>query len=197
MDEKKSPGFVIAGGIASARRMTGVCRASASEELTFADLEGAAARRGFQITDRSAGPLLAFDAVAEGKRIGFSTGYVVPGLKRLHIEGMKVGENASKGGSLLDANAAKILVLCLIVRAAEMRATDIYGLAIKDEEEQHRRLSNYIQRMTGAVALREVGASIKDVPDRVVWGGEGTIFRASVSELLQKWAPIIHRMARR
>jgi len=181
----------------SAKRLTRVCRASASEELTFADLEGAAARRGFRISDRSAGPLLAFDAFAEDKRIGFATGYVVPGLKRLHIEGMKVGENASKGGSLLDANAAKILVLCLIVRAAEMHATDIYGLAIKDEEEQHRRLSNYIQRMTGAVRVRDVGGSLMDVPDRVVWGGEGTIFQASVSELLQRWAPIIHRMARR
>ncbi|KAJ8903609.1 hypothetical protein NDN08_004713 [Rhodosorus marinus] len=192
-----SSGFVFVGGNASTKRLIRVCRASASEELTFEDLEGAAARRGFRISDRSAGPLLAFDAFAEDKRIGFSTGYVVPGLKRLHIEGMKVGQNASKGGSLLDANAAKILVLCLIVRAAEMQAADIYGLAIKDEEEQHRRLSNYIQRMTGAVPVREVGGSLKDAPDRVVWGGEGTIFRASVSELLRKWAPIIHRMARR
>ena len=47
-------------------------------------------------------------------------------------------------------------------------------LAIRDHDQQHRRLVRYFRRL-GFEPIREVGAAAADLPLRLVWGGAGLL----------------------
>ena len=48
---------------------------------------------------------------------------------------------------------------------------------IPPADAQHRRLVRYYERVFGFVALREVGGNgLRDLPDLLVWGGQGARF---------------------
>ena len=59
-------------------------------------------------------------------------------------------------------------------------------LAIDDEPRQHKRLVRY-WRWLGLREVRYVGDGLGDVPDRLVWGGRGTVMEGDIRELLEKW----------
>jgi len=59
-------------------------------------------------------------------------------------------------------------------------------LAIDDEDFQHKRLVKYY-RILGLSEVRYVGGELKDVPDRMTWGGVGTLMRGDIAEVLGKW----------
>lgn len=69
-------------------------------------------------------------------------------------------------------------------------------LAIDDAPQQHRRLVRYYQRV-GFQVIRYVGGDWKDVPDRLVWGGCGTLMREELDVLMPKWSRLLTLMRNR
>ena len=69
-------------------------------------------------------------------------------------------------------------------------------LAIDDAPKQHRRLVKYYKRV-GFQVVKYVGDDWKDVPDRLVWGGCGTLMTEDIDVLLTKWSKLIRLMKER
>ena len=65
-------------------------------------------------------------------------------------------------------------------------------LAIDDEDKQHKRLVRYY-RHAGFQRIKYVGDDIWDIPDRLVWGGCGTLLGANIEELLQFWTRLMQK----
>lgn len=65
-------------------------------------------------------------------------------------------------------------------------------LAIDDETYQHQRLVKYYTT-AGFKIIKYVGDDFGDVPDRLIWGGCGTLLRQNCIELLQKWTKLMER----
>jgi len=57
-------------------------------------------------------------------------------------------------------------------------------LCIKDDERQQRSLIRFYRRL-GFEKLREIGSGLQSVPDRIVWGGEGTVMEIDVDVMRQ------------
>jgi hypothetical protein len=58
-------------------------------------------------------------------------------------------------------------------------------LAIRDNDQQHRRLVRYFMRL-GFEPIREVGAAATDLPLRLVWGGAGLLMRGDCQVGLER-----------
>ena len=58
-------------------------------------------------------------------------------------------------------------------------------LAIRDADQQHRRLVRYF-RQRGFNTVREVEAALWDLPLRMVWGGAGALMSAEVQAVLER-----------
>jgi hypothetical protein len=69
-------------------------------------------------------------------------------------------------------------------------------LAIDDAELQHRRLVK-LYRQSGFDVVKYVGDSWQDIPDRMVWGGCGTLLRKDVPYLLAFWTTLIEKSRER
>jgi hypothetical protein len=69
-------------------------------------------------------------------------------------------------------------------------------LAIDDEEFQHKRLVRYYKRV-GFNVVKYVGEGFKDVPDRLIWGGCGTLMKEEIDILIRKWADLLSLMKQR
>jgi hypothetical protein len=67
-------------------------------------------------------------------------------------------------------------------------------LAIDDETFQHERLVKYYTT-AGFRIIKYVGDDFGDIPDRLVWGGCGTLLRQNCVVLLQKWTKLMERSA--
>jgi hypothetical protein len=65
-------------------------------------------------------------------------------------------------------------------------------LAIDDEPYQHARLVKYYTT-AGFVKIKYVGDDWTDIPDRLIWGGCGTLLRQSCVTLLCKWTKLMER----
>jgi len=63
-------------------------------------------------------------------------------------------------------------------------------LAIDDEPHQHKRLVRFFQR-AGFSVIRYVGDDWKDIPDRVIWGGCGTLMDCDIKRTLTKWTDLL------
>ena len=60
-------------------------------------------------------------------------------------------------------------------------------LAIRDGEQQHRRLVRYFTQL-GFTPLRELGAAPADLPARLLWGGAGLLMQGDCGEGLRRSA---------
>jgi len=58
-------------------------------------------------------------------------------------------------------------------------------LAIRDNDQQHRRLVRYFRQL-GFEPVREVGAAVMDLPLRLVWGGAGLLMRGDIAAGLKR-----------
>mmetsp|Transcript_20908 Transcript_20908/g.49277 ORF Transcript_20908/g.49277 Transcript_20908/m.49277 type:complete len:324 (-) Transcript_20908:145-1116(-) len=69
-------------------------------------------------------------------------------------------------------------------------------LAIDDEEFQHKRLVRYY-RYAGFKIVKYVGEDFGDIPDRMVWGGCGTLMKQDIPVLMGKWSNLFETMKTR
>ncbi|KAL7568405.1 hypothetical protein ACA910_012123 [Epithemia clementina (nom. ined.)] len=81
--------------------------------------------------------------------------------------------------------------LCVWHGLYERGCTRAEVLAIHDGDWQHRRLVK-TYRIAGFDVVKYVGDDLGDIPDRMVWGGCGTLMRATnLPQLLQQWTKIL------
>lgn len=145
----------------------------------------AAAQRGISIANSGAGPFLKLDARSEdGSNAGFVTAVLLPG-RRVHIESYKARPRTA-GGALLRLSPGMLLFIAAIALGFERGCDKVYGLAIDDGPQQHARLVAYLRRF-GGEPIRRVGESkISDIPDRLLYGGRGTIICGDVKNMLDR-----------
>lgn len=130
--------------------------------------------------------------------VGYIEGFVRPGGEIIHLDKMEVYKKAirrcreenpefTNGASGFGVG---LMIGCLCLRhGIESGCKIAEFLAIDDSDFQHKRLVRHYRRL-GLNEVRYVGdEKLSDVPDRMVWGGVGTLMNAELSPLLQRWTP--------
>jgi len=168
---------------------------------TLEDLEEFAHKQGVKLSKTSMGP--AFRTVATSTTstpsiLGYGEGFIRPAGKILHLDKMEVYKPIVKqvrrenpdfsGGGTIFGVGLLFGYQCLL-HGVENGCTEAEFLAIDDEEFQHKRLVRFYKN-SGFKIVKYVGEDIKDVPDRMVWGGCGTLMRANLADLLPLWTQI-------
>jgi len=117
--------------------------------------------------------------------LGEIKGWAWPAPEGLRLDTMRVRPQDSSGvGPLLSAAA-----FAWSLEASPCRIAHI--LAIRDGEQQHRRLVRYFRGL-GFEPLRELGGAPGDLLPRLVWGGAGLRMRGSCEEGLRRsWRRLV------
>lgn len=172
---------------------------------TREQLEDFADREGVVLSLTSLGP--GYRGLVRAKHntsqiLGYVEGFVRPTGNLLHIDKMEVfrklvkqarSENPDEfrgGGNRLGVGLL-IAYLCLL-HGQEQGCDTAEFLAIDDEDFQHKRLVRLYQH-AGFDVIKYVGDEFTDIPDRMVWGGCGTLMRKDIPTLLRFWTRILER----
>ena len=131
--------------------------------------------------------------------LGYIEGFIRPSGKILHADKMEIfkialnsarrNEDTFSGGGTFLGPGLLIAYVCLL-HGKESGCVDVEFLAIDDAELQHKRLVRYY-KTAGFSEVRYVGEELKDIPDRLVWGGCGTLMTEKIDLILEKWTRII------
>jgi hypothetical protein len=183
---------------------------------TRSQLDVFAAQEEVVLSVSTIGPI--FRAVARAQHnTSLVLGYVEGGIRPpsllnptaqiLHFDSMRVfskmiqqtrQENSSfrNGGTILGVGLLLGYLCCLhfidTTGKSSLEEMTAEFLAIDDEARQHERLVKYY-RTSGFQVIKYVGDDWKDIPDRLVWGGCGTLLRQNVRTLLEKWTFLMQR----
>lgn len=180
------------------------------DATTIADVEEVtsfASANGVELSFTTAGPGYRGVAVAKSDPenvLGYIEGFIRPSGKILHADKMEIfkgalnsarrEKDAFRGGGTFLGPGLLIAFVCLL-HGKENGCETCEFLAIDDAEFQHKRLVRYY-RTAGFREVRYVGEELKDIPDRLVWGGCGTLMTNSIDSVLRKWTRIIRRASR-
>jgi hypothetical protein len=119
--------------------------------------------------------------------LGELKGWAMPLAAGLQLDTMRVQGPATQGvGPLIWAATFAWALEATPCRRARL-------LAIRDAEQQHRRLVRYFQRL-GFTAIRELGAAPGDLPLRLVWGGSGLLMCGDCAEGLARACAQLDRL---
>ena len=111
--------------------------------------------------------------------LGEMKGWAYPGETGLQLDTMRVLPSAPPGvGNLIWAATTAWALEATPCRRARF-------LAIRDNDDQHRRLLRYF-RCKGFSTIREVNAALWDLPLRMVWGGAGTLMSGDLQTVLSR-----------
>lgn len=162
-----------------------------------------ASQQGILLSLSTLGP--GYRAIARAKHneslvLGYVEGFLRPGGTILHLDKMEVFrkmvlqsklENPSEfsqGGTVFGIGLLMGYICLLYGRDNGYTVGEF--LAIDDEERQHRKLVGFYKR-SGFDIVRYVGDGIGDIPDRMLWGGCGTLMRQDLDVLLQRWTVLL------
>ncbi len=111
--------------------------------------------------------------------LGELKGWALPLPDGLQLDTMRVqGPQTQDVGRLIWAATFAWALEATPCRSARL-------LAIRDQEQQHRRLVRYFRQL-GFEPIREVGAAAMDLPLRLVWGGAGLLMRGDITAGLER-----------
>ena len=111
--------------------------------------------------------------------LGELKGWALPLPDGLQLDTMRVQGPQTQGvGALIWAATFAWALEATPCRQARL-------LAIRDRDQQHRRLVRYFRRL-GFEPIREVGAAAADLPLRLVWGGAGLLMRGNCQAGLER-----------
>ncbi|KAL7532929.1 hypothetical protein ACHAXR_004931 [Thalassiosira sp. AJA248-18] len=188
-------------------RLLGMSSSSDTEDATtsIADIEeitAFATKNGVELSFKTTGPGYRGVAVAKNDPeniLGYIEGFIRPGGKILHADKMEIFKSALNsarreeqtftGGGTFLGPGLLIAFVCLL-HGKENGCEMCEFLAIDDADFQHKRLMRYY-KTAGFEEVRYVGEELKDIPDRLVWGGCGTLMTERIDEILMKWTRII------
>ena len=156
--------------------------------LTLEQIEQLAAARGLLLRLQlgGAGPLQTL-RVAVARRsddqqlvmLGELKGWCTPQREGLRLDTMRVqGKETHDVGVLIWAATFAWALETTPCRVAWL-------LAIRDEENQHRRLVRYFQQL-GFASQKDLKAAPWDLPQRLIWGGSGLLMRGDCAEGLKR-----------
>ena len=159
----------------------------------LAELEATAASQGFLLRIQLRRPLNLWTArLVVGKYLDSNTikllgemkGWAYHGASGLQLDTMQVSKDAPDGiGHLIWASTMAWALEETPCKSARL-------LAINDDEMQHMTLVRYFNRR-GFITTKEVGASVLDLPLRMLWGGAGSLMVGNCYEVyqysLQNW----------
>ena len=156
-----------------------------------------------------------YRAVARAKHdesivLGYVEGFLRPTQPRLlHLDKMEIFQpvlervrkthpNTLQFGGINIGLGLLMGYRCLLYASdpAQGPRTIAEFLAIDDEDFQHKRLVRYY-RYAGFKIVKYVGDDPKDIPDRLVWGGCGTLMTQDIPELMAKWTTLFELMKSR
>jgi hypothetical protein len=177
---------------------------------TRKELVDYADRQGVIVSLTTLGP--GYRAMARAKHnssqiLGYVEGFIRPTGNLLHLDKMEVfkkmvqqarKENPDefKGGGTILGVGLLLGYLCLLHGQEEGQCEDAEFLAIDDEDFQHKRLVRFYKQ-AGFKFIKYVGDDFQNIPDRMVWGGCGTLLRAKIPDLLQSWTSLMVRSEKR
>jgi len=164
-----------------------------------------ASKQGIVLSLTTLGP--GYRAIARAKHddsliLGYVEGFLRPGGTIWHLDKMEVfrkmvlkarsenPEEFSQGGTVFGVGLL-MGYICLLY-GKDNGYTQGEFLAIDDEEKQHRKLVQFYRR-SGFEIIRYVGDGIGDIPDRMLWGGCGTLMRQDIDVLLQRWTLLLSK----
>ncbi len=173
---------------------------TASSILSEEDLKQYADSVGVTISLSTLGP--GYRAVARASHdpeqiLGYCEGFVRPAGKILHVDKLEVWKKAlskakkenpdgfKNGGQVFGVSL--LLGYICVLHGKESGCDIAEFLAIDDEDFQHKRLVRFFQR-AGFQKIRYVGDDLKSVPDRLVWGGCGTLMNQKIDNLMRGWS---------
>ncbi len=111
--------------------------------------------------------------------LGELKGWALPTPAGLRLDTMRVqGDATAAVGPLLWA-----ATFAWALEATPCRQASL--LAIRDGEDQHRRLVRYFRRL-GFVPLRDLGSGPADLAPRLIWGGSGLLMRGDGELVLRR-----------
>jgi hypothetical protein len=111
--------------------------------------------------------------------LGELKGWALPLPAGLQLDTMRVQGKETQGvGALIWASTFAWALESTPCRSARL-------LAIRDNDQQHRRLVRYFRQL-GFESVREVGAAVMDLPLRLVWGGAGLLMRGDIAAGLER-----------
>lgn len=111
--------------------------------------------------------------------LGELKGWALPLPDGLQLDTMRVqGKDTQGVGALIWASTFAWALESTPCRSARL-------LAIRDNDQQHRRLVRYFRQL-GFESVREVGAAVMDLPLRLVWGGAGLLMRGDIAAGLER-----------
>lgn len=175
------------------------------DDATIADIEEIttfATNNGIDLSFTTSGPGyrgVAVSTTDPENILGYIEGFIRPSGKILHADKMEIFKSAlnsarreeqafSGGGTFLGPG---LLIACVcLLHGKESGCQMVEFLAIDDAEFQHKRLIRYY-KTAGFREVRYVGEELKDIPDRLVWGGCGTLMTENIDSVLRKWTRII------
>ncbi len=132
--------------------------------------------------------------------LGYCEGFVRPAGNILHVDKLEVWKKAldraakenpqgfKKGGQIFGVSL--LLGYLTMLFGQSQSCTVAEFLAIDDEDFQHKRLVRFFKR-AGFNEIRYVGDDIKNIPDRLVWGGRGTLMNQNIEKLLTRWDKVL------
>ena len=155
---------------------------------SLADIEKQAAARGLllRLQVKQALALTTLRVVVARPRegqgpllLGELKGWALPLPAGLQLDTMRVQGMDTQGvGALIWAATFAWALEATPCRSARL-------LAIRDNDQQHRRLVRYFRQL-GFEPVREVGAAAMDLPLRLVWGGAGLLMRGDIAAGLER-----------
>jgi len=98
----------------------------------------------------------------------------------------------SSGGTKLGIGL--LLGYRCLLHGLESKCKNAEFLAIDDDDYLHKRLVRYYRSASFKV-IKYVGDGIGDIPDRLIWGGRGTLMRQEMNVLLNKWTNMINPLS--
>jgi hypothetical protein len=193
-------------GATSTRTSTSMSMSSSPSSIAeIEEITDFASRRGIELKFTTRGP--GYRSVASSRSdpsnvLGYVEGFVRPTGRILHADKMEIFKGALNsarrsedgmfdGGGTFLGPGLLIAYVCLL-HGRECGCVAVEFLAIDDAEYQHRRLIRYY-KMAGFREVRYVGEELRDIPDRLVWGGCGTLMTEDIDTILTKWTRIIRR----
>ncbi|GKY97257.1 hypothetical protein MPSEU_000684100 [Mayamaea pseudoterrestris] len=174
--------------------------------FTKEQLHEFAHNQGLEITLTTFGPGFRSTARSLKNRteiLGYVEGFTRGNI--LHLDKMEVFRKIVKrermnnlqftgGGTSLGVGLLMGYLCVLHGREAGCKSAEF--LAIDDDDFLHKRLVRYYSA-AGMDVVKYVGDDFRDIPDRMVWGGCGTLMRKDIAALLAFWSSILARSVER
>lgn len=152
-----------------------------------------AAQRGYHLNYTTTGPFLNLSLHIKNahpnKPVATLSGALF--FNRLHVESYKTFTKTNQT-ALQSVSPSMMLFIAALALASQQNIKSVYGLAIEDAPQQHRRLVAYLKRFGGKPTMR-ITDNLKSLPARIFYGGLGTIIRGDVTSMLHRGMQMIHR----